>query len=180
MATISFNSTSAGKKSPQSEADIQKLCWQHLSTLHLDYNKHTLQDYAYMVPNGTQLAGGRERRGMAMANLKSQGFRPGVSDIVIAYPTYQAGYHGQGGGADAWGHFGAYIELKRNASGYGGPKAIKSRRTAVRPEQRDWINLMLERNYWSSIAWGFEDFKRLIKLFLAGESPPPLDWDERK
>jgi len=118
-----------------------------------------------MVPNGTQLGGTHRARAAQMANLKAQGFRPGVSDIVIACPS---------------GHYnGAYIELKRPPDHYGGPKAIKSRRTAVRTEQRVWIERMLECGYFASIAWGFEDFKSLVGLFIAGETPPPLDWDER-
>ena len=170
MATISFSSTANGKKKNRLEIDVQKECWRHLNTLQIrcfaDLTPiRMLQDFAYMVPNGTQLAGGRERRGMAMANLKAQGFRPGVSDIVIALP--QGDYHG------------AFIELKKEPHTYGGPKAIKSRRTAIRPEQRDWINLMLDQGYWASVAWGTEDFKRLVSLFLRSESPPAMDWDER-
>ena len=168
MVTISFSSTKSGAN--RTEADVQKECWTHLSTVQIRCFEdltpiRTLQEFSYMVPNGTQLAGGRTRRAQYMASLKAQGFRPGVSDLVVALPMN--------------GYSGAYIELKKEPESYGGPKAIKSRRTAIRPEQRDWLELMFNHGYWASIAWGTEDFKRLVGLFLAGESPPPLDWDCR-
>jgi hypothetical protein len=161
MTSLSFTHT--GKPTPLSEADHQKLCWQWLGLIRAFGGK--AQDYAYMVPNGTQLGGSHRARAAQMANLKAQGFRPGVSDIVIACPSDD--YHG------------AYIELKKDASAYGGPKAIKSRRAAVRPEQREWIGRMLECGYFATIAWGFDDFKKIMGLFIAGETPPPLDWDQR-
>lgn len=172
MATISFGSMRSGpRKKADSEAEIQKLCWAWLKTQPRVLK--TIQDYSYMVPNGTQLAGARDRRAMYMSSLKAQGFRPGVSDIVIALPTYTEGnsYH--------HGHHGAYIELKKDAEAYGGPKAIKARQNAIRPEQRDWLVQQAVVGYWCCVAWGFEDFKRLVRLFLNRESPPPLDWDAR-
>lgn len=111
-----------------------------------------------MVPNGTQLAGGRQRRAQYMASLKAQGFRPGVSDIVIAYPTHN--YHG------------AYIELKRDPAAYKGPKALA---TALRPEQRDWLERMDAVGYWTAVAYGVDDFKRLVESYMAGKSPRALD-----
>ncbi len=117
-----------------------------------------LQDFSYMVPNGTQLAGSRNRRAAYMASLKAQGFKVGVSDLYISYPA--KGYHG------------AYIELKRDPGAYTGPKAL---RTALRPEQRQWLELMGGVGYWTGVAYGFEDFQRHVKNYLAGISPRPLD-----
>lgn len=126
-----------------------------------------------MVPNGTQLGGSHRQRAMQMSNLKAQGFRPGVSDIVIAYPIW--------GSVVGQCHYaGAYIELKKSADSYGGPKALRARQTAIRPEQRDWLLQQIAMGYWGSVAWGFEDFKLLVSSYLRNESPPPLDWDERK
>jgi hypothetical protein len=85
---------SGGKKSPQSEAEVQKQCWAWLLGVAVQphsskqWGGAVLQDFSYMVPNGTQLAGGRTRRAQYMSSLKAQGFRPGVSDIVIAYPLW--------------------------------------------------------------------------------------------
>ena len=185
---ISLDFMQDGKPKTAKESEVQKDCWAWLSTIFpritgtasSDVNvlrEPRLQDYSYMVPNGTQLAGARNRRAQYMASLKAQGFKPGVSDIVIAYPTYRPGYHGQGGGADEFGHFGAYIELKRHVSAYRGPAAIKN---AIRKEQRDWLELMSSVGYWAAVAYGFEDFKELVGLYLKGESPPALDWADRK
>ncbi len=111
-----------------------------------------------MVPNGTQLAGGRNRRAMYMASLKAQGFRTGVSDLVIAVPS--GGYHG------------AYIELKRDVRAYKGPAAIKA---AVRVEQKEWLVKMEEQGYWVAVAYGCEDFKSIMRSYMRGESPRRLD-----
>lgn len=151
MARIDFTTAE-----PAKEADIQKTCWEWLGYYKL-HTGESLQDYSYMVPNGTQLGGSRERRGQYMASLKAQGFRPGVSDIVIAYPSYD--YHG------------AYIELKRDRKAYKGPAAIAS---AVRDEQKDWLLRMREVWYFVAVAYGFEEFKDAVGKYMAGEDPPEL------
>ena len=119
-----------------------------------------------MVPNGTQLAGARNRRAMTMANLKAQGFRPGVSDLVIARPRW-GGIHQQ------CFYAGAYIELKRDPGAYAGPAA---KRSAVRPEQVEWLERMESVGYWVSISYGFEDFKSQVEAYLRNESPRSLDF----
>lgn len=179
MVTISFPSTKRGSGKYPLEVDEQKACWAWLDTLHgPDYSVFrgtansdinplvTLQRYCYMVPNGTQLAGARTRRAMYMASLKAQGFKPGVSDIVIAYPIWLET-------AGQCLYAGAYIELKRDPRAYKGPAARKS---ALKPEQRDWLRLMRFAGYWSAVAYGFEDFKQLVNSYLKGESPRPLDF----
>jgi len=108
-----------------------------------------------MVPNGTQLAGTGKRRAIQMANLKAQGLRPGVSDIVIAYPSHE--YHG------------AYIEMKRVREAYAGPAAVKA---AIRPEQIDWLMRMCGVGYWVAIAYGFEEFKTYVQMYLSGKPNP--------
>jgi len=120
-----------------------------------------------MVPNGTQLAGARNRRAMAMSNLKAQGFRVGVSDMVIAYPFRPPGR------IEFFWYHGAYIEIKRDVGAYNGPKAL---RTALRPEQLDWLLLMESVGYWAAVAYGVEDFKSLVRNYLAGKSARPVDF----
>ena len=114
-----------------------------------------------MVPNGTKLAGTGQRRAIQMANLKVQGLRPGVSDMVIAYPIWD-------GIAGQCRYPGAYIEMKRVRESYAGPAAIKA---CVRPEQLDWLALMRGVGYWVGVAYGAEEFKQLIGMYLRGESP---------
>ena len=124
----------------------------------------TLQDYSYMVPNGTQLAGTGQRRAIQMANLKVQGLRPGVSDMVIAYPIWDSI-------AGQCRYPGAYIEMKRVREAYAGPAAV---RACVRKEQVDWLMLMCSVGYWVAIAYGAEEFKTLIGMYMRGDANPDL------
>lgn len=121
-----------------------------------------------MVPNGTQLAGGGARRAIYMKSLKAQGLKPGVSDLVIAYPRRNRASPLDG----VWFH-GAYIEMKRVRSAYSGPAAVKA---ALRPEQKEWLTLMNSVGYWVCVAYGFEEFKENVEIYLRGESPPSLDF----
>ena len=165
----SFDFTNTGKIiRPRREVDVQKECWDWLSRFILDGGK-CLQDYVYMVPNGTQLSGTNRGRAKYMASLKAQGLRPGVSDIVIAFPVwrdkpYQDGpicYHG------------AYIELKKEKELYSGPAAVRS---AIRNEQKDWLELMRGVGYWVAVAYGTADFQSLVRSYLAKETQPSLPW----
>ena len=172
MVTISLPSRKSGTENPPLEVAVQKSCWKWLATqlLVATTQAHikpiTLQTYSYMVPNGVQLGGGRQRRGQYMASLKAQGFKAGVSDIVIAYPKHVPNSMSQ-----CW--HGAYIELKRDVEAYKGPAA---RRAALRPEQLDWLELMVGVGYWGAVAYGEDDFKSLVNSYLRGESPRALDF----
>lgn len=148
------------------ESAEQRAAWDWLSTQRPwadgvacgDINLlRTLQDYCYMVPNGTHLSGTGKRRAIQMANLKSQGLRTGISDLVIAYPV--GGYHG------------AYIEMKRVRKAYAGPAAI---RAAIRPEQISWLNRMSIVGYWTAVAYGAGEFIELMGMYLRGEPHPEL------
>jgi hypothetical protein len=142
------------------EVEEQKACWNWLGLQLLGPNSgETLQDYSYMVPNGTQLAGSRNRRAAYMASLKAQGFRVGVSDLVIAVPIGE--YHG------------AYIELKRVREAYAGPAALAS---AIRPDQKDWLIKMHTMGYWVAVAYGDYDFRRQVRSYMRKEDPDRLDF----
>ncbi len=177
---ISFPSPKTGKTIHPLEVEEQKACWAWLTTIFISHKGivtgtadsdinvlalKTLQDFSYMVPNGTQLGGGRTRRAQYMASLKAQGLKPGVSDIVIAYPV-------ELNDRQYIGSHGAYIELKRVVEAYPGPAALKS---AVRPEQLEWLELMESVGYWVAIAYGREDFKELVNSYLRSETHRPLD-----
>lgn len=148
------------------ESEEQKAAWKWLATVPLKYSPGTLQDFCYMVPNGTQLAGSGQRRAIYMSNLKAQGLRPGVSDLVIAYPIW-----GEVAGRCIWP--GAFIEMKRVREAYPGPAALK---LAVREEQKAFLTLMDSVGYWTAIAYGAEEFKALVRSYLNKESPPVLDF----
>lgn len=177
LITISSNYTKLGKNQHPLEAAEQRLAWAWLATIYprvsgtsdSDINalkEPTLQDYSYMVPNGTQLAGTGQRRAIQMANLKVQGLRPGVSDMVIAYPIWGSGY----GNCL---YPGAYIEMKRVREAYAGPAAISA---CVRAEQLDWLKRMASVGYWVAVAYGAEEFKALVGTYLRGEAHPEMKW----
>lgn len=184
---ISFDSPKSGKSKHPLEVEEQKACWEWLDTLTLDSRGRvisgtansdinvlkltTLQTFSYMVPNGVQLGGGRTRRAQYMASLKAQGFKPGVSDMVIAYPIWHDLELGDQPHECLY--CGAYIELKRTPESYPGPAA---RASAVKPDQRDWLELMRSVGYWCAVAYGREDFKSLVNSYLRHESPRPLDF----
>ena len=180
MVRLDFTPTKARPEFPL-ESAIQKDCWAWLNTIFprvkgtadSDINvlkEPRLQDYSYMVPNGTQLGGSRQRRAQYMNSLKAQGFRPGVSDLVIAYPRRNRASPVQS--ALPWYH-GAYIELKREPGAYKGPAA---KRAAVRPEQIEWLERMKSVGYWVSVCYGFEDFRGQVESYLRGEAPRALDF----
>lgn len=156
----SLNFTNSGLSVPPKEAEIQKACWSWLAVVKVKGGK--LQDFSYMVPNGTEIAGNYQGRARYMASLKAQGFRVGVSDLVIAYPV--GDYHG------------AYIELKRDRKAYKGPAAVAS---AIRPDQRDWLLLMRSVGYFTGIAYGSDEFQSLVRSYLRKETAPPLPFEEQ-
>lgn len=175
MGTIYFDSQKSGKRKHPLEVEEQKACWEWLGTVNTQgkptSTKFSLQDFSYMVPNGVQLGGGRTRRAQYMASLKAQGFRAGVSDLVIAFPIWHDLELGDQPHECLY--CGAYIELKRTPESYPGPAA---RASAVKPEQRDWLELMRSVGYWCAVAYGREDFQSLVTSYLKHESPRPLDF----
>ena len=167
MTSLTFTST--GSSILPKEVDIQKLCWEWLAYVSCERERF-LQDYAFMVPNGTQLPGNAVRY---MASLKAQGFRPGVSDLVIAYPVWREDPKHDGPIC----YHGMYVELKRDRKSYGGPAAIAS---AVRKEQKEWLERMEDVGYWACLAYGFDEFKSLVRSYLAKEIQPPLPWNVKE
>lgn len=89
-----------GIKIPQTENQIQEAVWAYLATVTASSGpgwRNSLQDFAFHVPNGIQLAGGSpKRRAIYMAALKRRGLKPGVMDLIILYPSICCGklYHG--------------------------------------------------------------------------------------
>lgn len=101
-----------------------------------------LTDFAFAVPNGTSIAGTPKQRAMYMASLKKQGFKTGVSDIVIPVPT--VAYHG------------LFIEMKRDKS------------SPVSDDQIDWRDRMRRLDYRAEIAVGFDAAKVIVEDYLRG------------
>ena len=94
--------------------------------------------FMYAVPNG----GSRNR--LEAANLKRQGVKAGVPDIVL--PVARKGYHG------------LYIELKVKSGG----------RTSS--DQKDYIEFLTENGYLARVCKGAEEAVALIKEYLSIEN----------
>lgn len=102
----------------------------------------SLSEIAFAVPNGAVLAGDTRQRARHMANLKAQGFRNGVADVVVPIPTVR--YHG------------LFIELKR----------LKGSKTS--DAQIDFAALMRRLDYRVEICKGWEAARDVVVNYLAG------------
>ncbi|MDI5886077.1 VRR-NUC domain-containing protein [Cobetia amphilecti] len=91
-----------------------------------------LEDVTYHVPNGGQ------RNKKTAADLKAQGVRAGVSDLVIA--SARGGWHG------------LYLEFK----------ATPPHDAALAGSQREWLARMEERGYLAVLAKGVEEAKAVL------------------
>lgn len=99
-----------------------------------------LSELAFAVPNGTAIAGTPKQRAMYMNALKRQGFKPGVSDIVIPYMV--APFPG------------LMIELKRDS------------KSVVRDDQVRWRDLMRRAGYRAEIVAGFDNALAVVREYL--------------
>jgi hypothetical protein len=123
------------------ESQIQKDFWTYLGMIPVPEGG-VLQDYSYAVPNGVWIPGDPKRSARLINSMKAQGFRPGVSDIVIALPRH--GFHG------------AYLELKRD---------LKS---PTSDEQLEWVRRMSRVGYFAEIAHGSADAMAAVQRYLSG------------
>lgn len=127
-----------------SEAEAQKTLFKLFDLLRVRVGTEwlPLSEIAYAVPNGIAIAGTPKQRGMYMASLKAQGFKPGVSDIVIPVPT--AAFHG------------LYLELK------------KDKTSAVADDQVLWRDRMRALGYRAEIIAGYDAAAALVREYLSG------------
>ncbi len=96
-----------------------------------------LHDVTFHVPNGGA------RHAKTAADLKKQGVRSGVSDLVVM---------------DArGGHAGLYLEFK----------ATPPRNAALAESQREWLALAESRGYLAKLALGLEEAKDILRAYAA-------------
>jgi hypothetical protein len=100
----------------------------------------SLWDVSFAVPNGVHIAGSAKGRARHMAALKKRGLKPGVSDIVIAYPA--GGFHGM------------FLEMKRD------------NQAPVSDEQKRFQELMRAVGYHCVIARGYQNAVDHIQAYL--------------
>ncbi len=80
-------------------------------------------------------------------NLKATGLRPGVSDLLIAYPTKT--------------HHGLWLEVKRNM--YYPPSAKK---TPTWVAQQEWVDRMASAGYQAHFCYGWEEGREIIERYM--------------
>lgn len=103
-----------------------------------------LYDVIYHVPNGGQ------RNKKTAADLKRQGVRSGVSDLVVM--------EGRGG----W--LGLYVEFK----------ATPPNHAATAASQREWLEKADHRGYCAVLARGLEEAKAVLREY-AGWAPTVIE-----
>ncbi|TVU68080.1 VRR-NUC domain-containing protein [Cobetia crustatorum] len=96
-----------------------------------------LEDVTYHVPNGGQ------RNKKTAADLKAQGVRAGVSDLVVA--SARGGWHG------------LYLEFK----------AKPPHDAALADAQRKWLAHMEARGYLAVLAKGVEEAQAVLAAYAA-------------
>lgn len=89
---------------------------------------------------------GGARNAVTGSRLKDEGVRAGVPDMLLAMPTER--------------HAGLFLELKRQ------------RGTKVSPVQSAMINDLARAGYAVAVCYGFEEARRTIQAYLAGEEIP--------
>jgi hypothetical protein len=130
------------------ESQIQKAYWEYLNLIpvFIDNWAGSVGDFSYAVPNGTWVPG--QRASKIIGSLLGQGLRPGVSDIVIAYPVGP--------------HHGAYMELKRD------------RKSKVSDDQIDWLARVRMVGYFGEFCYGLDDAILKTQRYLTGGKMDPL------
>lgn len=128
------------------ETDVQQAYFEYLNlrvapTGALRWYKGKLGDYAFSVPNGVFIPGDPKRSAMIMASLKRTGLKPGVSDVMIAWPVYP--FHG------------AFIELKRG-------------KEEPTDDQQKWLDRMSDAGYYAVCAHGLDDAIRHTEIYCNG------------
>ena len=76
-------------------------------------------------------------------HLKDQGVKAGVPDLFLPVPRGK--YHGM------------FIEMKRDT------------KSKLRPEQRQWLDALMEQGYMTAVAYGYEDAVYRIQNYLNKE-----------
>lgn len=110
-----------------------------------------LSDFSFHPPNGVWIPGNPKSSARIINSLRDQGFHPGVSDMVIAYPRH--GWHG------------AFLELK------------KDKKSPIREEQKVWLNRMRWAGYFCELCVGLDEAIGAVQRYLQGQKPRQFPWD---
>lgn len=131
------------------EKEVQVAAFEYMQAIIVPDLGRALSDFAFAVPNGTMLAGSAKQRAQYMNSLKAQGFKVGVSDVMLALP--RAHFHG------------AFIEIKRDA------------KSPVSIEQMNWLALMEQVGYWTRLARGLDETLFVLRAYVQLGPFQPLE-----
>lgn len=120
----------------ESQEATSLIQWAHVRK----HNGFRLSSLLLMIPNGVKLGGTVQQRCMTMARLKSQGFRVGISDYLLAIPIAP--------------YAGLWVELKRRHL------------SVTSPEQTQFQLDMIAQGYQAVICRGWEEAKAQIDAYL--------------
>lgn len=90
----------------------------------------------FAIPNGG------ERNKAVAANLKAEGVKPGVPDVMLPVPRRQ--------------YAGLFIEMKRK----------KGSTSRVDPNQKEWHAALELQHYCVRVCWGWEEARALLCWYL--------------
>lgn len=99
-----------------------------------------LKDYYFMIPNES----GKRNFGLMM-RLKQMGFKRGVPDMMICYPSIDSN------------SYGLFIELKKSKEHGGG---------RVSEPQKEWLDKLNRVGYEAVVAYGCDDAIEKVKEYL--------------
>jgi len=94
------------------------------------------------IPNGTKLHGSTLERQKQASSLKSEGMKPGASDLFIAIPA--GPYHG------------LWLEMKD----------VGKKESSLSDNQKAHLKKMSEVGYKAEWAAGFDEAKKVIEEYL--------------
>ncbi len=122
------------KKSGEAVTQEHLLLWMKASA---DPAIREMSQLIYAVPNGGS------RHALEAANMKRQGVRAGVSDLVV--PVARGGY------------FGLYLEMK----------AARPSNAPLQKNQQDWLLAVEKNGYCAALACGLDEAKHVISAYAA-------------
>lgn len=119
-------------------------------------------DLLYAVPNG-----GERQRAVA-ANMKAEGVKSGVPDLVLPVPVVAcAAVEGFAGAS--W-YAGLYLEMKR--------KGLQNRALGARSvKQVEWHQRLVAQRYAVVTAYGWLAAREVLLTYMAGRLLMPSDGD---
>lgn len=122
--------------------------------------------YMFAIPNGGARGNDRKTAMIRGANLKAEGVKPGVVDIFLPVPAPRdfAAY------GLTFVYHGLFIEMKKPAEllkrGPNGDGPWD--RGGVKPDQKAFLNAMVEQGYKCVVCYSWVEAANEIKLYLTG------------